>query len=75
MREAASKAGLVQHVKGSDTAGMDRLHIITEPEAAVHCVFANIHRPKPAQNFMIIDAGGGTCDLTVRKPASAVSFH
>jgi actin-like ATPase involved in cell morphogenesis len=74
MREAAIKAGLVQHVKAGDT--MDRLHIITEPEAAAHCALAtDINHPRPAQNFMIIDAGGGTCDLTVRKPTSAISLH
>jgi len=67
MRQAAINAGLVQSVKAGDTAWRDRLHIITEPEAAaVHCAFlTDLHRLAPPQKFMIVDAGGGTCDLAV----------
>ena len=68
MREAAITAGLVQSARAGDRTWRDRLHIITEPEAAaVHCAFlTEVHRIKPSQNFMIVDAGGGTCDLAVR---------
>ncbi|PFH45742.1 hypothetical protein AMATHDRAFT_71166 [Amanita thiersii Skay4041] len=69
MREAAITAGLVQNAHAGDRTWRDRLHIITEPEAAaVHCAFlTNVHHLKPSQNFMIVDAGGGTCDLAVYK--------
>ncbi|KAF8622621.1 hypothetical protein AX15_006876 [Amanita polypyramis BW_CC] len=69
MREAAISAGLVQSSRAGDRTWRDRLHIITEPEAAaVHCAFlTDVHRLKPSQNFMIVDAGGGTCDLAVYK--------
>ncbi|KAM6493252.1 actin-like ATPase domain containing protein [Amanita muscaria] len=68
MREAAITAGLVQSAKAGDN-WKDRLHIITEPEAAaVHCAFlTEVHRLRGSQNFMIVDAGGGTCDLAVYK--------
>ncbi|KAF8339486.1 hypothetical protein F5887DRAFT_980246 [Amanita rubescens] len=67
MRQAAINAGLVHSVKAGDVAWRDRLHIITEPEAAaVHCAFlTDVHRLAPSQNFMIVDAGGGTCDLAM----------
>jgi len=55
MREAAMKAGFV----------LDRLHIVTESEVAA-AFLADIHSVRPAQNFMILDAGGGTCDIAVR---------
>ncbi|KAL5478877.1 hypothetical protein ACEPAI_2154 [Sanghuangporus weigelae] len=69
MREAALSAGLVQQFSATDRNWEDRLHIITEPEAAaVHCAhLTNLHRLKPSQNFMICDAGGGTVDLAVYK--------
>jgi hypothetical protein len=68
MRDAAIAANLVQSAKAGDN-WRDRLHIITEPEAAaVHCAFlTEVHRLRPSQNFMIVDAGGGTCDLAVYK--------
>ncbi|KAK2465542.1 hypothetical protein APHAL10511_002434 [Amanita phalloides] len=69
MRDAAITAGLVQSARAGDRSWRDRLHIITEPEAAaVHCAFlTDVHRLKTSQNFMIVDAGGGTCDLAVYK--------
>ncbi|KAF8637103.1 hypothetical protein AX17_003007 [Amanita inopinata Kibby_2008] len=69
MRDAAITAGLVQSARAGDRTWRDRLHIITEPEAAaVHCAFlTDVHRLKPSQNFMVADAGGGTCDLAVYK--------
>lgn len=68
LREAAIAAGLVQRANSGDNTWRDRLHIITEHEAAaVHCAFcADIDSLRPSQNFMIVDAGGGTCDLAVR---------
>ena len=69
MRKAAINAGLVQSVKAF--SWRDRLHIISEPEAAVHCAFlTDAHYLTPSQNFVIVDAGGGTCDLTVSIPYS-----
>ncbi|KAI0316964.1 hypothetical protein OF83DRAFT_1123827, partial [Amylostereum chailletii] len=67
MREAAIHAGLVQSARAGDHGWRDRLHIITEPEAAaVHCAhLTDLHKLKPSQTFMICDAGGGTVDLAV----------
>lgn len=69
MREAAINAGLVYSSRAGDVTWRDRLRIITEPEAAaVHCAnLTNVHHLKPSQNFMIVDAGGGTVDLAVYK--------
>ncbi|KAH8114842.1 actin-like ATPase domain-containing protein [Phellopilus nigrolimitatus] len=69
MREAAISAGLVQQFSATDRNWAERLHIITEPEAAaVHCAhLTNLHQLKPSQNFMICDAGGGTVDLAIYK--------
>ncbi|KLO16492.1 actin-like ATPase domain-containing protein [Schizopora paradoxa] len=69
MREAAISAGLVAQFTAADKNWTDRLHIITEPEAAaVHCAhLTNLHKLRPSQNFMICDAGGGTVDLAVYK--------
>jgi hypothetical protein len=65
MREAAITAGLVQNAYAGDVNWKDRLRIITEPEAAaVHCAhLTNLHHLKPSQNFVVVDAGGGTVDL------------
>ncbi|KAF9511532.1 hypothetical protein BS47DRAFT_1330881 [Hydnum rufescens UP504] len=69
MRDAALSAGLVGSAHANDRDWRDRLHIITEPEAAaVHCAhLTNLHQLRPTQNFMICDAGGGTVDLAVYK--------
>ncbi|GLB44621.1 putative actin-like ATPase domain-containing protein [Lyophyllum shimeji] len=69
MREAAIVAGLVQSAKAGDVNWRDRLRIITEPEAAaVHCAqLTDLHHLKPSQNFIVVDAGGGTVDLAVYK--------
>jgi len=69
MREAAIAAGMVHSSRAGDVNWRDRLRIITEPEAAaVHCAnLTNVHHLKPSQNFMIVDAGGGTVDLAVYK--------
>lgn len=65
MRGAAISAGLVQSAHAGDTNWRDRLRIITEPEAAaVHCAqLTDLHHLKPSQNFIVVDAGGGTVDL------------
>jgi hypothetical protein len=65
MREAAIAAGLVQSAKAGEVNWRDRLRIITEPEAAaVQCAhLTNIHHLKPSQNFVVVDAGGGTVDM------------
>ncbi|KAF9074482.1 actin-like ATPase domain-containing protein [Rhodocollybia butyracea] len=69
MREAAIHAGVVRSARGGDTQWRNRLHIITEPEAAaVHCAYlTDLHRLQPSQNFIVADAGGGTVDLAVYK--------
>ena len=69
MREAAIHAGLVQSSRAGDTQWRDRLHIITEPEAAaVHWAhLTDLHHLQPSQNFIVCDAGGGTVDLAVYK--------
>ncbi|KAF5375362.1 hypothetical protein D9615_008000 [Tricholomella constricta] len=69
MREAAIAAGLVQSARADDVNWRERLRIITEPEAAaVHCAYlTDLHRLKPSQNFVVVDAGGGTVDLAVYK--------
>ncbi|KAI5120632.1 hypothetical protein M0805_009392 [Coniferiporia weirii] len=69
MRKAAIAAGLVQKISAADRNWVERLHIITEPEAAaVHCAhLTNLHQLRPSQNFMICDAGGGTVDIAVYK--------
>ncbi|KAF9511529.1 hypothetical protein BS47DRAFT_1346698 [Hydnum rufescens UP504] len=69
MRDAALSAGLAGSAYANGHDWRDRLHIITEPEAAaVHCAhLTNLHQLRPTQNFMICDAGGGTVDLAVYK--------
>ncbi|KAG6830525.1 hypothetical protein H0H92_000197 [Tricholoma furcatifolium] len=72
MREAAISAGLVQSAHAGDTNWRDRLRIITEPEAAaVHCAqLTDLHHLKPSQNFIVVDAGGGTVDLIIGQMAN-----
>ncbi|KAF9508045.1 hypothetical protein BS47DRAFT_1384888 [Hydnum rufescens UP504] len=67
MREAAYKAGLVAP-QGSlqYDGGRDRLHIVSEPEAAaVHSSLWKELNLNPNQSFMVCDAGGGTVDTAV----------
>ncbi len=67
MREAARKAGLIS----SDKSDAERLLLVLEPEAAaVRCLEyeASISSEMtPGTCFMVIDAGGGTVDITVHK--------
>jgi molecular chaperone DnaK (HSP70) len=74
MRAAAIAAGLVQSSRAGDINWRDRLRIITEPEAAaVHCAhLPHVHQLKPSQNFVVVDAGGGTVDL-VSAPIPTIS--
>jgi len=54
--------------------GRDRLHIISEPEAAaVHCALWRNLQLKPNQSFMVCDAGGGTIDTAIYKVLGNVS--
>ncbi|GES97268.1 hypothetical protein GLOIN_2v1838167 [Rhizophagus clarus] len=65
MRECAYKADLINN-KFSE-----KLQFTTEPEAAaIYCMYSSIKEyklTKPGTNFMVVDCGGGTVDLTTRK--------
>ncbi|CAG8541400.1 8297_t:CDS:2 [Ambispora gerdemannii] len=63
LRNAAYNAGLLNHVKSRN------LDITTEPEAAaIHCMSVlKEHNLKPGANFMVVDCGGGTVDITIRQ--------
>lgn len=69
MRQAAQKAGLIKPGTSED----DCLLLVLEPEAAaIHCLNRERFNPDKAQlevghHFMIVDAGGGTVDITVHK--------
>ena len=59
MREAAWRAGLVDHKES------DQLLIILEPEAAMlHAHVTELEQMAPGTTVMMVDAGGGTVDLT-----------
>ncbi|KAF9511540.1 hypothetical protein BS47DRAFT_1298826 [Hydnum rufescens UP504] len=75
MRDAALSAGLVGSAYAGDRDWRNRLHIITEPEAAaVHCAhLTNLHQLRPSQNFMVCDAGGGTIDLAIYKTIGSLT--
>ena len=69
MRVAAEQAGLIQ--PGGDP---NQLRLALEPEAAaLHCLEQelgsdpHLSQLKPGTRFMIVDAGGGTVDLTVHE--------
>jgi hypothetical protein len=60
MREAAYSAGLISQ------RGSDQLLMILEPEAAA--MYAHLSSAvvmSPGEKFMVVDAGGGTVDLTM----------
>lgn len=63
MRESAFEAGF------TDKANSKNLMITTEPEAAaIYCLEnAKEYDLKVGDNYMVVDCGGGTVDLTVRK--------
>lgn len=64
MRECAQQAGLI----GPDEASQRRLAILYEPEAAaIHCQLEGaikLHEQPAGTRFMVVDAGGGTVDIT-----------
>ncbi|RUS14379.1 hypothetical protein BC937DRAFT_93917 [Endogone sp. FLAS-F59071] len=66
MREAAVVAGLVSP---EDINNKDRLNIVLEPEAAAMycCQQSEQYLLQPGETFMIVDAGGGTIDLTAHE--------
>ncbi|GBB98506.1 hypothetical protein RclHR1_32470001, partial [Rhizophagus clarus] len=63
MRECIFKAGLLKNQLARN------LKFITEPEAAaIHCMKSlKEHNLSVGANFMIVDCGGGTVDLTTRQ--------
>ena len=68
MRRAAQMAGLI----GEGTEEAERLLLVLEPEAAaVHCQQAMMRKNETALEngkvIMIVDAGGGTVDITVHE--------
>ncbi|KAI0668093.1 hypothetical protein C8Q78DRAFT_1081495 [Trametes maxima] len=63
MREAAVKAGFVPDTQ----EGRERIHFVTEGEASLHfCIRSGLTTDSIAdgQNVMIVDAGGGTVDIS-----------
>ncbi|KAL0573590.1 hypothetical protein V5O48_008367 [Marasmius crinis-equi] len=63
MRRAAVKAGLIPDT----SAGHARLTFVTEGEASLHfCIHNHLNVP-PDESVMIVDAGGGTIDLSAYK--------
>ncbi|CAG8791355.1 35958_t:CDS:2, partial [Gigaspora margarita] len=63
MRQCIYDAGLINH------SGTQNLKFTTEPEAAaVHCMkVLKEHGLKIGDKYLVVDCGGGTVDLTVRK--------
>jgi molecular chaperone DnaK (HSP70) len=59
MRQAAVQAGFIPHHNS------DRLLLLSEPEAAAFTATKTKQMTlRPHENFMIVDAGGGTIDVT-----------
>ncbi|KAJ3029929.1 hypothetical protein HDV00_009343 [Rhizophlyctis rosea] len=65
LRKAAATAGFV----GADDVSSSRLSLILEPEAAALfcCEHGGGRRVEDKEVVMIVDAGGGTVDLTVHR--------
>ncbi|CAG8520485.1 1280_t:CDS:2, partial [Dentiscutata heterogama] len=63
MRQCIYDANLI------DNLGTQNLQFSTEPEAAaVHCIkVLKDHRLNVGDTYLVVDCGGGTVDLTVRK--------
>ncbi|CAG8725936.1 8764_t:CDS:2 [Rhizophagus irregularis] len=65
MRECIFNAGLIGDIHS------EKLQFTTEPEAAaIYCMHSSLKEhelAKPGTNFMVVDCGGGTVDLTTRK--------
>ncbi|EPQ55253.1 hypothetical protein GLOTRDRAFT_129538 [Gloeophyllum trabeum ATCC 11539] len=63
MRKAAVQAGLVKNMD----AACDRIQFVTEGEASLHYCLENglsAEKMKAGNKIMIVDAGGGTIDLS-----------
>ncbi|KAI0738326.1 hypothetical protein C8Q80DRAFT_1275839 [Daedaleopsis nitida] len=63
MRQAAIKGGLVPNT----TAGHERVHFVTEGEASLNfCIHSGLTTEtiRNGQSVMIVDAGGGTVDVS-----------
>ncbi|KAJ3971068.1 hypothetical protein EV361DRAFT_243889 [Lentinula raphanica] len=70
MREAAILAGLV-----SKDESHDRVHFVTEGEATLHfCIHRKIPFSKD-EGIIIVDAGGGTVDLSAYHQTALGSFE
>jgi molecular chaperone DnaK (HSP70) len=64
MRRAAQKAGII----GTSEDEAERLILALEPEAAaMYCQERDQHELKEGSRFMVVDAGGGTVDITVHE--------
>ncbi|KAF0520398.1 actin-like ATPase domain-containing protein [Gigaspora margarita] len=63
MRQCIYNAGLINN------SGTQNLKFTTEPEAAaIHCMkVLKEHGLKTGDKYLVVDCGGGTVDLTVRK--------
>ncbi|PPQ88033.1 hypothetical protein CVT25_000856, partial [Psilocybe cyanescens] len=69
MRRAAVKAGLIPN----SPAGQQRLSFVTEGEASLHfCIQEGLttHVIEQGKGIFIVDAGGGTVDITAYKQTS-----
>ncbi|KDR69801.1 hypothetical protein GALMADRAFT_145198 [Galerina marginata CBS 339.88] len=69
MRKAAVKAGLVPDTEG----GHQRLSFVTEGEASLHfCIQSGLTNEavKSGNGVLIVDAGGGTIDISAYKQTS-----
>ncbi|KAJ3918140.1 hypothetical protein F5877DRAFT_90847 [Lentinula edodes] len=70
MRRAAIMAGLVSEVESQE-----RVHFVTEGEASLHfCINRNIPFKKD-EGVIIVDAGGGTVDLSGYRQTPSGSFE
>uniref|UniRef100_A0A7S2MNN6 Uncharacterized protein n=1 Tax=Octactis speculum TaxID=3111310 RepID=A0A7S2MNN6_9STRA len=69
MRTAALNAGLI------DTIQSDRLQLALEPEAACMACENDARHLKEGDEFMILDCGGGTVDITMHKVVRLKPLH
>ncbi|CAG8598974.1 10727_t:CDS:2, partial [Ambispora leptoticha] len=63
LQKAAYNAGLLDNINSRN------LNFITESEAAaIHCMsILKEHNLKPGANFVVVDCGGSTVDITIRQ--------
>ncbi|QDS74369.1 hypothetical protein FKW77_004996 [Venturia effusa] len=66
MRDAAQRAGILAP-RSRTSVAPTILHTVEEPEAAALAIYGDRRRDRSAfgigQTFVVLDAGGGTCDL------------